>query len=97
MVQRGQPAEAGLDLAVGRVERETEVAVEGARALQVVVGFVDGVEQVKGDNGDVDAPAVLGPAGGAGLRFGISGADGEVVVEGLRPGCYELWEGKGGG
>jgi hypothetical protein len=87
-VQRGEAAEARLDLAVGRVQRHAQVRVVGARALQVVVGFVDGVEQVEGYDGDVDAPAVLGPAGCAGLWLGVAGADREAVVEGLRPACY---------
>lgn len=90
-MQGREAAEAGFDLAVGRGERDAEVGVEGTLALQVVVGFVDGVEQVEGDDDDVDAAAVLGEARGAGVGFWVAGADGDGVVEGLRPACYELW------
>jgi hypothetical protein len=90
VVEGGEAAEAGLDVAVGRVEGDAQVRVEGAGALEVVVGFVDGVEEVEGDDGDVDAPAVGGEARGAWLGLGVAGADGDAVVEGLGPGCYEL-------
>jgi hypothetical protein len=88
VVESGEAAEAGFDLAVGGVERDAEVGIKSAGSLEVVVGFVDCVEQVEGYDDDVDAPAVLGPAGRAGLGLGVAGADGDAVVEGLGPACY---------
>jgi hypothetical protein len=44
VVQGREAAEAGFDLAVGCVERDAEVGVKSSRALEVVAGFVDGVE-----------------------------------------------------
>jgi hypothetical protein len=97
VVDGGQSAEARLDLALGGVERDAQVGVEGAGALDFVVGLVDRVEQVQGDDEDVDAPAVLGKAGRAGLRLGVAGADRDAVVEGLRPACDELYIRRGDG
>lgn len=48
-----------------------------------MVCFVDGVEEVGGDDGDVDAAAVEEVFGGPGLGFGVAGADGDAVVDGL--------------
>lgn len=90
VMQRSETAKAGFDIAVGGGEGHAEVGVEGAGALELVVGFVDGVGEVEGYDGDVDAAAVFGEAGGAGLRARVAGADGQAVVEGLRPACDEL-------
>ena len=44
-----------------------------------MVCFVDGVEEVGGYHGDVDALPVLGVEGCSGLGFGVTGADGDAV------------------
>ena len=90
VVDGREPAEAGLDVAVRRVEGDAQVRVEGPLPPEVVVGFVDGVEEVEGYDEDVDAPPVLGEAGGAGPGFGVAGADGDAVVDCLDPACYQL-------
>jgi hypothetical protein len=58
--------------------------------LQLVVGFVDGVEQVQGDDEDVDAPAVLDVCRAAGPGFGVAGSDGYAVVDSLDPAGNKL-------
>lgn len=90
VVQGGEAAEAGLDVALRGGEGDAQVVVEGRGLAEVVVGFVQGVEEVEGYDEDVDAPAVFGEAGGAGLGLGVAGADGDAVVEGLGPACDEL-------
>lgn len=103
VVQGGEAAEAGLDVALRGGEGDAQVVVEGRGLAEVVVGFVQGVEEVEGYDEDVDAPAVFGEAGGAGLGLGVAGADGDAVVEGLGPACDELGgglsvgRGEGGG
>jgi hypothetical protein len=44
-----------------------------------VVRFVDGVEEVGGYHGDVDALPVLCVERCSGLGFGVTGADGDAV------------------
>jgi len=88
VMQRGEAAEARLDFALGRVQRHAQVRVEGTLALQVIVGLIDGVEQVQCDYGDVDAPAVFGEARRARLRLGVARADGDAIVERLCPARY---------
>jgi hypothetical protein len=95
VVQGGEAAEAGLDVALRGGEGDAQVVVEGRGLAEVVVGFVEGVGEVERDDEDVDAAAVLGEAGGAGLGFGVAGADGDAVVEGLGPACDELGGGRG--
>ena len=50
VVQGGEAAEAGLDVAVGSVWRDAEVGVVGAGPAKVVVGLTDGVEEIEGDD-----------------------------------------------
>jgi len=90
VVQSGEAAEARLDVAVGRAGREAQVGVEVGGEAQLVVGLVDGVGEVCGDDEDVDDAPVGGVAGGAGRGLGVAGADGEAVVDGLDPRRDEL-------
>jgi len=91
----GEAAESGFDLAVGGGGGQAEVGVEVALAPELPGGFVDGVEEVEGDDEDLDGAAVAGEAGVAGLGLGVAGADGQGVPDGLGPACDELGE-KGG-
>jgi hypothetical protein len=59
-------------------------------SVEVVVRFVDCVEEVQRYDEDVNAPAVFGEAWGARAGFGIAGADADAVVYCLDPACYEL-------
>lgn len=90
VVQSGEAAEARLDVAVGRAGSEPQVGVEVGGEAQLVVGLVDGVGEVCGDDEDVDDAPVGGVAGGAGRGLGVAGADGEAVVDGLDPRRGEL-------
>lgn len=56
----------------------------------LVVGFVDCVEEVGGYYYYVDAPSVEEVFWGTGLGFGVAGADHEAVIERLYPACNEL-------
>jgi len=69
---------------------EGEVLVEIGGSSDVPVGFVDCVEEVGGYYYDVDAAAVEDVFWGAGLRLWRAGADGDSIVYGLYPACYQL-------
>jgi hypothetical protein len=56
----------------------------------LVVGFDDGIEEVQGDDEDVDDATVRVEAGRAGGGFWVAGTDGNAVVNGLKPGCCNL-------
>jgi len=79
-----------LDLLGRCIGPDTEEAVEGVRAADGPVCFVEGVEEVGEDDEGVDAATVGCEEGSAGLGLGCAGADGEAVVEGLGVGCYKL-------
>lgn len=89
-MQRCQSPEARFDNFVFGVVGDTKEGVKVAGGAQPVVCFVDGVEEVDKDDGDVDAPAMFDVEGGAGLRFGVAGTDHNAVVEGLEPSCNKL-------
>lgn len=91
VVHGSQAAEAGLDLTVAGVEGHAELCVVGREAAQVMVGFVDGVEEVGGDDEDVDVASVFVEAWRTWRGFGVAGADREAVVDGLGPCCYQLY------
>lgn len=90
MVDGGEAAEAGLDLALGGGGVEGEVGVEVSDAAEVIVGFVEGVEEVEGYDEDLDATAVGGIGAGTRGRARIAGADSEGVVDRLGPRGNEL-------
>ncbi len=89
-MQRRQSPEAGFNDFVLGVVGDTEEGVEIAGGTQPVVGFVDGVEEVGKDDGDVYAAAVFNVEGRTGLGFGVAGADHYAIVEGLEPSCDKL-------
>ncbi|KFY88430.1 hypothetical protein V498_06797 [Pseudogymnoascus sp. VKM F-4517 (FW-2822)] len=63
VVERGEAAEAGFDFAVAGAVGDAQVLVVVGGLADGVVRFVDGVEEVGGYHGDVDALAVLGVEG----------------------------------
>ena len=91
VVKGGEAAEAGLDLALGGVCGHAQVGVVVGAAADLIVGFVDGVGEVGGDNEDVDDAAVGAVTSRARRRLGVAGADGDAVVDGLNPACHELF------
>jgi len=68
----------------------SEVLVEVSCSEELVVGFIDGVQEVGGDDEDEEAFAVALVAGGAGDGFGIAGADEDGVECCLEVGSCEL-------
>ncbi|ROV96286.1 hypothetical protein VMCG_07660 [Cytospora schulzeri] len=77
-------AVAPLDVADGGVVAHAQDRVEvAAGALELPVGLVDGEDEVRAHDEDVDAPVVLGEARLAGLGAGGAGADGQAVVGAL--------------
>jgi len=90
MMQRRQSPEARFNDFVLGVVGDTEEGVEIAGGTQPVVGFVDGVEEVGNDDGDVYAATVFNVEGRTGLGFGVAGADHNAVVECLEPSCDKL-------
>lgn len=89
-MQRCQSPEARFYNFVFCIVGDAEEGVEIAGGAQPVVGFVDGVEEVGKDDGDVDAPAMFDVEGSTGLGFGVAGADHYAIVEGLEPSCDKL-------
>ena len=81
---RGQAAEACFDFAVGARRRDAEVGVEVTGEAQVVERLHERVDEVEGEDEDVDPPAVRGVEGLAWLWVRLAGADGEPVVEALQ-------------
>lgn len=72
---------------------DAEIGIIGWFAALVVVGLVDGVEEVCGDDEDVNNAAVGVEPSGAGGGLGVAGADSNAIVDGLNPrGCELLWE-----
>lgn len=53
-----------------------------------MVGFVDGVDEVEGDDEDVDGSSMGVEAWGAWRGLRVAGADCDAVVDGLRPTRY---------
>jgi hypothetical protein len=90
MVHSSQPAKACLDLAIGGIEGHTEVGIVGGYATLFVVGFEDGVAEVCSDDEDVNVTSVRVVTGRAGGWLGITGANGQTVVNRLKPACCEL-------
>lgn len=89
-MQRRQSPETRFNDFVFGVVGDTEEGVEVARGAQPVIGFVNGVEEVGKDDGDVDAPAMFDVEGRTGLGFGVAGADYNAVVECLKPSGNKL-------
>lgn len=79
VVERGEAAESGFDFAVAGAVGDAQVLVVVGGLSDGVVRFVDGVEEVGGYHGDVDALPVLGMEGCSGLWLGVTGADGDAV------------------
>lgn len=93
MVKSGEAAETRFYLAVVCGKGDAEVGVVGWFAALVVVGLVDGVEKVCGDDEDVYNAAVGVEPNGAGGGLGVAGANSNAIVDGLNPrGCELLWE-----
>ena len=70
--------------------RKPQVLVEIRGSSNVPVCFVDGVEEVRAHDYDVDAPSMLDKSWGTGLRFWIARADSDTVVCALEPSCHQL-------
>lgn len=70
--------------------RKPQVLVEIRGSSNVPVCFIDGVEEVRAHDYDVDAPSMLDKSWGAGLRFWIARADSDTVVYALDPSCHQL-------
>ena len=85
-----QAAETGLYGSVIYIVRDVEGLVEIPLLADFVVCFEDGVEEVKKDNSNVDAPSVFLVAWRARLGLRITSADGNAIVDGLDPSCYQL-------
>lgn len=85
MIDGREPAEARLDYADGGTGGDVEVGVEGPLQAEGAVGLDKGVEEVEGDDEDVDSAAVDGILRGSGLRLGITGADCQTIVDCLDP------------
>ena len=68
----------------------SEVLVEVSCSEELVVGFIDGVQEVGGDDEDEEAFAVALVAEGAGDGFGVAGADEDGVEGRLEIGGSEL-------
>lgn len=75
MVDGREPAEAGLDYADGGTRGDIEVGVESPLQAEGTVGLDKGVEEVEGDDEDVDSAAMGSVFRGAGLRLGVASAD----------------------
>lgn len=90
VMEGGETAEAGLDVAVGGGKGHAQVCVEGSLAAKLVVGLVDGVGEVERYDEDVDVTAVLIEPRAAGSRFRGAGADCEAIIDGLDPRCGNL-------
>lgn len=57
-----------------------------------MIGFVDGIQQINRDDGNVDFATVFGPSGGSRRGVGVACADEDAVEDCLRPACYQLRE-----
>lgn len=90
MVDGREAAEAGFDFAVRGRDGDVEVGVVGGEPAGLVVCFVDGVEEIGGQDEEADSSAVAGVLGGSGSGFGVAGADGDAVVDCLEEGGYDL-------
>ena len=83
-----ETAEPGCQALVVDVVGDSEVLVEVSGSADLPVCFVDGVEEVGEDHYDLDAAAVLDPAGSAWGGFWLAGTDPDCVVGGLEPAGY---------
>lgn len=68
--------------------RDAEEGVEVAFLEELVVGFVDCVEEVEDDDDDLDLSSVLGEAWRAWCWFRVAGADEDGVKGGLNVAGY---------
>lgn len=75
-----QPAKARPDLLLVNVDRQVEVSVEVAVQAHPIVGFVNGVEQVDDNDGDVYSPSMLVVPRSARLRLSVTGSYRDAVV-----------------
>ena len=64
--------------------------VEVARLPHPIVSFIDGVDKVCEDDGDVYSASVLDIEGCPGLGLRIASTDDDAVVDRLDPSCYKL-------
>ena len=85
-----QSSKPTLQSALVNVVRDVEGLIEVSGFLDLVVGFVDGVEEIGDYNEHVDALAVASEAWGARSGFGIAGADEDGVEDCLEVACYYL-------
>lgn len=79
VVEGSEAAEARFDFAVAGAVGNAQVLVVVGGLADGVVGFVNGVEEVGGYYGDVDALTVFDVEGCSGLGFRVTGADGDAV------------------
>lgn len=70
--------------------RHPENIVVCRSATDYIVGFVNGVQEVEGDDEDVETAVVAGVAGGAADGDGVAGAREETVEDCEGPGGDEL-------
>ena len=81
MELRSKAPEFRFDLAVWARGTDGQEREEVAGKLGVVEGLEECVEQIKGQDEDVSAAAVLEPEGVAGLGMASAGTVGKSVVE----------------
>jgi len=90
MVLHGQSSEPGLQFALRDAVGYSEVLVEVSCPQKLVVGFVDGVEEIRGYDEDEEAFAIALVAGRSGDGFGVASADEDGVEGRLEIGSCEL-------
>lgn len=90
-MQRSQPSKPRLDSLVIGERGDPQHAVEVARNLDLVEGFVEGVEEVADNYKDEYTAAVARVFRRGRLRTGFAGADCDAVVDALEEGGCVLF------
>ena len=67
-----------------------EGLVEISLSPHLVIGFVEGIEEVSENHSDMDSSSMLLVSRGSRLRFGIAGPNCDTIVEGLQPSRRKL-------
>lgn len=91
MMQRSQPPKPRLDSFLIGERGDAQHAVKVACDLDLVEGFVEGVEEVAGYDENEDAAAMARVFGGGRLRTRFAGADCDAVVDALEEGGCVLF------
>ena len=87
-----QSPELGLDTPILYIMRQSKRLVKIALPPQLVVHFVDCIEEVGDNYGDKDAPPVLDISRRAWLRLWITNSGDGGIVDSLDPARYKLWD-----